>query len=241
MIIDIIVLAVLFISALIAFLRGFIRETLTIVGVVGATAAAFAGGPILAPLIRSWLGVTPGSTKKLFDVLPYPLVADILAYGGTFVIVLITLSILSHFISEGAKKIGLGPVDRTFGVIFGLVRGVVLIGLLYLPVYLLVDQSQKERWFADSNTHFYMEKTAAWMAQYLPNSAVAQMEQNVGNVQRTNNTRKTLQQMDILGGGEPVQPVETAPQTDPRNGYTEDFRNDMDRLFEQKTGGNVNE
>ena len=60
MIVDILVLAVLLISALIAFLRGFIREVLTITGVVGGLAAAYFGGPLLAPLMRGWLGVQEG-------------------------------------------------------------------------------------------------------------------------------------------------------------------------------------
>jgi len=45
-------------------------------------------------------------------------------------------------LAEGAKSMGLGAVDRTFGVIFGLVRGVVLLSLLYLPVYLLVEKNE---------------------------------------------------------------------------------------------------
>ena len=51
MIIDVIALIVLLISAIIAFLRGSIREILTITGVIGGFAGAVAGGPKLS-LVR---------------------------------------------------------------------------------------------------------------------------------------------------------------------------------------------
>lgn len=250
MIIDIIVIIALAISALIAFLRGFIREVLTILGVVGASVAAYSGGPVLSPLIKGWLGVVEGEEpQKLFDILPYPLLADMLAYGGLFVVVLIGLSIFSHFISEGAKAIGLGPVDRTLGVIFGLLRGVVLLGLLFLPVHLLVDQKVKDGWFEGSQTYFYLEKVSATMASYLPDSTKEDMEETLEQAKDGNETRKKLQELDLLRQDENTETgSETAPPPpdmtttpDEKEGYTDDFRDDMDRLFEQKTGQDTNE
>lgn len=246
MIVDIIVLAALAISALISFLRGFIRETLTIVGVLGASAAAYAGAPMLVPQIKDWLGVVEGEPpQKLFDVLPYPILAQILGYGGIFLVVLIALSILTHFISEGARKIGLGPVDRTFGVVFGLARGVLLLGLLFLPIHLLVEQSVKDRWFEGSQTYFYLEEVSGALASYLPSSAKEEMAGAVEKAQDTNETRKKLQELDLLRnknqdttGTEPAPPAAPAPAA---NGYTEDFRDQMDQLFEQKTGQDAHE
>ena len=65
---------------------------------------------------------------------------------------------------------GLGPVDRTFGVVFGIVRAVLLLGLLYLPFHLLMDDEAKETHFAESKTHLYIEKTANLIAGFLPSS-----------------------------------------------------------------------
>ena len=59
MIIDIIVGAVVIVSAIISFLRGFIREVLTIAGVVGGLAAAYFMGPMLTPTFKDWFGVDP--------------------------------------------------------------------------------------------------------------------------------------------------------------------------------------
>ena len=139
MIIDVIVLLVLIASVLIAFLRGFIREILTIIGIIGGMAAAYFTGPMLAPTMRGWLGVKEAvegeEQAKLFDLIPYIYVADALAYGAIFIVFVVILSFLSHFLAEFVSKIGLGALDRTLGVIFGIVRGVLLVGIIYLPVY----------------------------------------------------------------------------------------------------------
>src|SRR5262245_37034294 len=139
MIFDTIVAAVLLVSCIIAFLRGFIREALTILGVVGGAAAAVYAGPMLSPAVRGWLGVDAAAAAaegaeappKLFGVLPVSMAADLLTYAGIFIVVVIILSVISHFLSGWAKAVGLGALDRSFGALFGIIRGMVILVLLY--------------------------------------------------------------------------------------------------------------
>lgn len=233
MVVDILALAVLLISAAIAFIRGFIREVLTIFGTVGAAAAAYFGGPKFVPLAQGWLGVVPDEEpKRLFDVVPYDLLGTICAYGGIFIFVIIALSIISHFMAETAKAMGMGPVDRTLGVIFGGVRGLLLLGLMYLPVHLMVAPETKESWFEGSKTHFYIEKTATVMANFLPESTLKDMEEKVED--QTASTREKLEGLNLLQkqGARPAADEQNQNKAAP--GYSEEFRDDMDRLFEQK-------
>lgn len=172
MIFDAIVLAAVIISSIIAFLRGFVREVLTIFGVVGGLAASYFGGPILVPLMRGWLGVKDlakdEKPPELFGVVPMTIVADVCAYGAIFIVVVIILSVLSHFLATGVKAIGLGPVDRMLGVAFGVGRAVLLMALIYLPVYLLTQEKDRDEWFAGSRTRVYVEGTSAWINGFLP-------------------------------------------------------------------------
>ncbi|GJL85486.1 MAG: colicin V biosynthesis protein [Micavibrio sp.] len=231
MVVDILALVVMLISAVISFLRGFIREILTILGTVGALAAAYFGGPHFTPIVHGWLGVLPDEQpKKLFGMLPYDLLGTILAYGGIFIVVIIVLSIISHILAETAKSLGLGAVDRTLGVIFGFARGLVLLGLLYLPVHLMVAPETKQEWFEGSKTHFYIEKTAGLMSQFLPESTVDDIEEKVEDGAAS--TREKLENMNILQK-EGAQQIEGEKKNAP--GYTEEFRDNMDRLFEEKT------
>lgn len=243
MIVDVLVLAVLLISAFIAFLRGFIREVLTVTGVVGGLAASYFGGPLLVPHMRGWFGLKEGEEPgRLFDVVPYDIVADVLSYGSVFVVVVIILSIASHFLAEGARNLGLGAIDRTLGFIFGLARGVLLLGLFYLPVHFFIDQDSKESWFSGSKTHFYLEKVAAALAELVPSSAIEGMEEGIDEASET---RKKLEEINLLkkegtASDKKDTPPAPAPEDAAKQGYTEEFRQQMDELFQQK-GDNPDE
>jgi len=252
MIVDSLVLVVLLISALTAFFRGFIREVLTIGAALGGSAAAYAFGPYLKPFMRGWLGVTHGNPgevvaavqegtegaaeavpAKLFGVLPYDIVADGMSYGAVFITVLIVLSIISHFIAEGVRHLGLGAVDRTLGFMFGVGRGVILLGILYLPVHFFVDQDSKDAWFAGSKTQFYLAHVSGTIAGYMPANTVDSVKGSVGQI---SSTREQLQNIDLLKRNlteiQKQDPVNGAPA---KEGYTEDFRENMDQLFKDKT------
>lgn len=240
MIVDLLFLAVLLISGIIALFRGLIREVLSILGLVGGVAAAYFGGPMLSPVMGGWLGV-PGTLPegqdmpKLFDILPYDIVANALSYGAVFIVVVIMLSVLSHFIAEGAKSIGLGPIDRTLGFIFGLVRGLLLLGILYLPVHFFIDQDTKDSWFKDSKSHFYLEKISGKLAQYIPSTAVEDAQENIDAVQEVDQTRKKLEDINLLKRKDESVPLKnTAEPSQNTQGYDQEFRGQMNDLIEQK-------
>lgn len=237
MIIDIVVALVVLCSALISFMRGFIREVLTIAGVVGGILAAVFVGPSLAPTVRTWFGA--GETKdgaeaaKLFDLIPMEVVADITTYGVIFVAVVIVLSVLSHFISGAVKAVGLGPVDRSLGVIFGVARALVLLGLFYLPFHLMMPDRPKEEFFKDSQTHYFIEKIAAVMESYLPESE--DVEKKIDE-SRDDLIKKKLEEQNLLGGGKKNDSA-TKPDIIPLDnktgeGYADEERKKLDQLFD---------
>lgn len=233
MIVDAIVLAVLFVSALIAFLRGFIRETLTIIGVVGGLAAAYYVAPMIIPQIGDIMGVKEGEeAERLFGILPYTLLADILGYGLIFIAVVVVLSLVSHALAEAASSVGLGAIDRTLGVFFGLARGVLLLGLLFLPVYVFVDEETREPYMEGSQTKIYLEQTAAVLVSFFPEETVEKLEEDMDQASQKADLPEQLKKLRLGEQGE------EAPQDqddlENSSGYTEDFRQEMDRLFMQE-------
>lgn len=169
MVLDLVVLGILFISAAVAFMRGFVREVLTIGSLAGAALATFVFGPGLTPLARGWI-IDPGAPQpqKLFDLVPYTMLAPVLAYGLVFVAVLIVLTVVTHMISKGVHAAGLGPVDRTLGVVFGLIRGIIIIGLLSLVMNFILNKDQRQKLFADSQTYPYVNYLADFTQGMLP-------------------------------------------------------------------------
>lgn len=235
MIIDIIVLVVLFISSVIAFLRGFIREVLTIAGVVGGLAAAYFIGPSFAPVMRGWFGVEEGiEPERLFGILPYNILADGLAYAVIFVVMVGALSVISHMMAETARNLGLGAIDRTLGVIFGLVRGILLLSILYLPVHLMLDQKTTDEFFAESRTHVYIEKTAIWLSDFLP--AGEDDRNDINRVidekkEQVSSTREKLESLDLLQ--KEIKKIDgQISDTIDESGYEDTIRGEMDKLFE---------
>lgn len=116
--VDWIVFAILVLSAGLAWMRGFMRELLSIGGWIIAGVVTFIGVPAARPI----------STKHISD----PLFADIAAGIIIFVVTLIICSIISHFISKRVQGSLLGPVDRSLGLVFGLVRGALVVSALAL-------------------------------------------------------------------------------------------------------------
>lgn len=238
MIADIIVGAVVLVSALISFLRGFIREVLTILGVVGGLLAALIFGPKFTPIVNGWYGIEPDMEEmpKLFDLVPMDWVAMATAYGLIFLVVVAVISIASHFLAAGAKAAGLGPVDRTLGVIFGIARAVLLLGLLYLPFHNMMGDETKKELFADSKTHIYVEKTAEVIANavsgFLPNGGDNSMKKTVED-----SFKKNLMEQDLLKReGRDDKPKQAEKNT--QEGYKNKQRDEMKELFKEPSDYN---
>lgn len=201
MIIDIVVVVVLLFSAAVSFWRGLIREVLTIAGIAGGIISAYVCGPLLAPTMRGWFGVVEGEDPQmLFGPLSYEMAADATAYVAIFVVVVIVLSFVSHFISEFVRHIGLGALDRTLGVLFGLARGMLLLGLVHFIVSYALSDEQKEQYLVPTKSYVYLEATSQWIATYLPDQFKDALKDSSKNVEQADSVRKKLQDMKLLEG-----------------------------------------
>lgn len=246
MVFDIIVIVALIISALIAFLRGFIREVLTILGVVGGAAAAYFLGPLASPEVQEWIGSgstsEDGKVENFMGMIPYPLLADGIAYGTIFIIFVIMLSVISHFLAEGAKSVGLGALDRTFGVIFGIARGVLLLALMYLPVYLMVEEKIRKEWFTGCRSCIYVDMTATWIsATWIPRPEESIEKAKEGAKSLASETREKLENLEILNPNTPekmkIQVNNEKRDQKGDSGYKSEQRRNLQDLFEE----NMNE
>jgi membrane protein required for colicin V production len=255
MIFDTVVIFALLFSAVIAFLRGFIREVLTILGLVLGAAAAYAFGPRMVPVMVHALGEKGTADYKFFGLLHGDIAAHILAYASIFFPILIAASIASWLLADGARALGLGPLDRTLGVVFGIGRAVLLLSLLYLPFYLWTDREERDKspLLEGSHTRVVIESVAGWMVSVIPDRMLAGVKKDADQAAKeAKSARQTLQDMDMLrkketqqnqnspaandGGDHAVQPVpEPAPAgpPSPGPGYGPQQRQDMGNLIDK--------
>jgi membrane protein required for colicin V production len=223
-IMDIIVLLVLIFSVGIAFLRGFVREVLTIAGLIGGIICAIIFAPSLEAPVANMLGVSAKDAENFIGPIPNEFVVKGIAYGGVMLTVVIILSIFSYFLSKKLKDTGLGPIDRTLGVFFGLARAVLVLGFLYLPLYLMIAPEKRAELFPKSISRVYVEWSAAGVEGILPKNVLPKKIQENTESQLATFTREKLQEIDVL--------KDSAPKVlKPDAGYSEDNRDQLDDLI----------
>lgn len=116
--VDIALLGVILISVTIGVIRGFTQEVLGIIGWLGAVFTAIYALPFVRPLARG--------------LISSPLIADVTAGVLIFLVALIILTILCRSFATRIKESALGGIDRSLGLLFGVVRGFFLLSLVYL-------------------------------------------------------------------------------------------------------------
>jgi membrane protein required for colicin V production len=116
--VDLSIILIIGLSSLIGIMRGATRETLGIAGWVGAFATVFYGLPLVRPLGRQYIH--------------NPMIADVVVAGLLFILSLAIFILISRTISSGVKGSALNGLDRSLGLVFGFVRGALVVCLAYL-------------------------------------------------------------------------------------------------------------
>ncbi len=122
--VDFAILGVLAVSALLAFLRGLVREVLGIGAWIGAALAAAWGLPLVRGQAQRWI--------------TNPVWVDPIAFIVIFLVSLIILMLIARAIGRVVRGSPLGGVDRTLGLVFGLARGAALVVLAYIVAGMVV-------------------------------------------------------------------------------------------------------
>ena len=125
--VDGVVLAVIALSAILAYARGLVRESLAIAGWVAAALAGFYFAPMLEPLMRE--------VPVLRDLLGANCELGILAgFAAAFAVALILVSLVTPLLAGAVQNSAVGPIDQGLGFLFGIARGVLLV-VIALVVY----------------------------------------------------------------------------------------------------------
>jgi len=151
---DALIVLIIVVSAGYAAWRGFLWETLTIFEWVAAAFGCLYFGPYLIPMARSMVDA--------------PWLASLLAYAVVFLTIFIPLAFISHRFSEQVKHSPIGPLDRAAGVAFGVVRGLVIVGLAYLAFTYFVPIRNQPRWVTRAELLPMVQSTADVLLSVVP-------------------------------------------------------------------------
>ncbi len=219
---DIVLIVIMLISGLLAMMRGFTREVLSIVAWISAAIGAYLLYQPLLPVIQGY--IQP-------DIL-----AKGVLIGGSFFAILIAISLLVILMTEILLESRIGALDRTLGFIFGLGRGVLLVAVAFLFFSSLVPQQNYPAWIQNARTMPILQDTGDLIVGVLPKGMI---EDLIGGKKITGSSEASPQtprspKSDLLNQ-KPENPAASA-DTQAESGYKKGERQGLEQLFESTTG-----
>jgi len=157
--VDICVLAVIGISALLALSRGLVKEVLSILSWVGAVVAVIFLLPRAEPIVGQYI-------KE-------PLLAQIASGIGIFILALVVFGIANHYLSANVRSSALGALDRSLGLVFGIVRGAVVVCVAYILMsFAIPNPASRPDVIREARTEPLVAEGATFLKSLLPADVV---------------------------------------------------------------------
>ena len=205
---DLLIVAILALSGFFAFIRGFVHELLAVVAWIGAGLATLYGYPVVKPIVQ--------------NLTSYRGVAEIGAGVALFLVVLIALTVLTRMLANRVQNSSLSALDRSLGLLFGILRGAALVSLTWLALSWAVPARDLPEWITEARSLPRVEEGKNLLLALIP----AEMRP------RTTPYRKELGLEQDSGFEELVTPQPKAPGPDEPSGYKDQERKDLQRLIE---------
>lgn len=146
-VIDYVILAVVLISALVSFARGFLREVLSLAAWTIAIVCAFNFAPDAAPYFGKWLAD--------------PTLQYWAAVVAVFLVALLVCGIVNWLISQLFNEFGTSGTDRSLGILLGAARGVVVVALMLLGARVI--SLPVDSWGAEAKLYPRVNEFSEWL------------------------------------------------------------------------------
>lgn len=156
--IDWLILVVIGLSSLISVLRGFFKEALSLAGWIIAIWMALAFSEDIGEMLSGLISV--------------PSIRIAMAFAMVLVVTLMLTGLAIYLTSLLVKKSGLTGTDRMLGVVFGVARGVIIVGILVLLAGL--TPLPKDPWWRESTLLPHFQTLALHIRALLPRDVAEQ-------------------------------------------------------------------
>lgn len=189
------------ISAILATARGLTREVLSLATWAGSAAIAVYMWQYHPDIARQYIAE--------------PVVADIATVVVTFIVALIVLHLLTMRIADFVVDSRIGPIDRTLGFVFGVLRGI-LIAIVITIFGLWLLPNNLPDWAANAQTLPHLKNMGDTLISMLPEGLEQQVTDILqgGGANLTEDPQAPTAPLDgtVEGTVDPTDPV-TDPQT----------------------------
>lgn len=151
---DGVVIGVVLFSAVLAMVRGFSREVLSIASWAGSVVAAWYLHPVVQPFVANYTNDAK--------------IAQAGAIGIVFLVALIVISFITSRIADFIIDSRIGALDRTLGFLFGVARGVLLLVVAVAFWNWLVGAEQSPAWIKEAKSKPFLDTMVARLEAVLP-------------------------------------------------------------------------
>lgn len=206
---DIFAGAVLVISAGLGLIRGGTREVVTLSAFVAGAAAAILGIRFAAPLARRFIHT--------------PWLAHVVALIALFLVAYVIVRLIGGRLMQGVRDSSLSGPDRVFGLAFGIVRGLVAVGLVVILIRATTPPERMPTWFTHAKL-YPVASTAGRTLRVLGPKGMKlarNIAPSVGGALSTNEAE------------DPAPPESRSARTVRRGGYSDRQRKELDELVEK--------
>ena len=152
-ILDGIFIALTILSAVLAMVRGFSREVLSIASWIAAAFAAIYFYQALTPFVSGYIG--------------NEILAQLTAGGTVFIITLIIATLVTMRIADMIVDSRIGPLDRSLGFVFGAARGVIVVAVgIWFADFFVGDR--EIAWIDQAKSKPFLSTVAESLRNMLP-------------------------------------------------------------------------
>ena len=151
--VDYFIFAIISISILISFFRGFVREAISLIIWVIAVVVAFEFSDSL-------------SAHFLKDYIDSPGLRYLASFATLFLVVLIVGALINIIVNSILNKSGIGSMDRLMGIFFGAARGVLVVALMLM--FINLSNVQPVSAIGSSRLVPHFSGLVLWLNGFLP-------------------------------------------------------------------------
>jgi membrane protein required for colicin V production len=151
---DILLLLVMLISGLLAMIRGFMREILSIAAWGIAALTTLYAYSRLLPTVKQYVNSE--------------IAAAAVTILGVFMLTLLFVSVITVRISDMILDSRIGALDRTLGFLFGLGRGLIIVVVAFVFFAWLVPERSQPDWVKSAKSKVVLQSTGQWLMSMLP-------------------------------------------------------------------------
>jgi membrane protein required for colicin V production len=222
---DYVVFTILLLSGVMAFFKGFVREMFALIAWTVAYWIAAKYYPLAEPVVHHYI-------KNQAAI---PIIAGL----AIFCVALVVLTLLGNIIADRVKGKALTAIDRSLGFIFGVVRGVLVVCIVYMAAVSILwpdtdkapDDQDKDKkiapeWVIEAKTHPAMAYGAAILKDFMPQKDIEKSTRDYETTAKKLVNQKTL---DMLTTPKVSQSKETQEPS-----YDDNSRFKLDDLINQK-------